>query len=138
MPAVSLLIRRVRRGDLEKLLDHAVRCQWNGWEVSPRTVRGFALELGDRGLDPASQARILSTARAFFRWLWETRRLPRTRLGLAEPEAAQAASAFLTEGESQALLDLPPAVDFPRTPACWNCSTRRACASHGPGPSRTC
>jgi integrase/recombinase XerC len=111
---VSPHTARAQKGDLEKLLDHAVRCQWGGWEVSPRTVRGFALELGDRGLDPASQARILSTARAFFRWLWETRRLPKNPAsGLRNPKQPKRLPAFLTEGESQALLDLPPAVDFP-------------------------
>jgi integrase/recombinase XerC len=111
---VSPHTARAQKGDLEKLLDHAVRCQWGGWEVSPRTVRGFALELGDRGLDPASQARILSTARAFFRWLWETRRLPQNPAsGLRNPKQPKRLPAFLTEGESQALLDLPPAVDFP-------------------------
>jgi integrase/recombinase XerC len=105
---------RAQHGDLEKLLDHAVRCLWVGWDISPRTLRGFALELGDRGLDPASQARILSTARAFFRWLWETRRIPKNPAsGLRNPKQPKRLPAFLTEGESQALLDLPPAVDFP-------------------------
>ncbi len=111
---VSPHTARAQRGDLEKLLDHAVRCLWVGWEVSPRTLRGFALELGDRGLDPASQARILSTTRAFFRWLWETRRISKNPAsGLRNPKQPKRLPAFLTEGESQALLDLPPAVDFP-------------------------
>ena len=111
---VSPHTARAQHGDLEKLLDHAVRCLWVGWDVSPRTLRGFALELGDRGLDPASQARILSTARAFFRWLWETRRIPKNPAsGLRNPKQPKRLPAFLTEGESQALLDLPPAVDFP-------------------------
>ena len=117
---VSPHTARAQRGDLDKLLDHAVRCRWGGWEISPRTVRGFALELGDRGLDPASQARTLSTARVFFRWLWETRRIPTNPAsGLRNPKQPKRLPAFLTEGESQSLLDLPPAVDFP--------SSRLAC-----------
>jgi integrase/recombinase XerC len=101
-------------GDLGKLLDHAVRAHWKGWEVSPRTLRALALELGDRGLDPASQARILSTVRGFFKWLWETRRIAQNPAsGLRNPKQPKRLPAFLTEGESRALLDLPPAVDFP-------------------------
>jgi integrase/recombinase XerC len=111
---VSPHTARAQGGDLAKLLDHAVRSRWQGWEVSPRTLRGFALELGDRGLDPASQARILSTARTFFAWLWETRRITQNPAsGLRNPKQPKRLPAFLTEGESQALLDLPPAVDFP-------------------------
>jgi integrase/recombinase XerC len=111
---VSPHTARAQRGDLEKLLNHAVRWEWAGWEVSPRTLRGFAMELGERGLDPASQARILSTVRTFFRWLWETRRIGlNPASGLRNPKQPKRLPAFLTEGESQALLDLPPAVDFP-------------------------
>ena len=111
---VSPHTARAQNGDLEKLLNHAVRCGWDTWEVSPRTLRGFALELGERGLDPASQARALSTVRTFFKWLWETRRITRNPAsGLRNPKQPKRLPAFLTEGESQALLDLPPAVDFP-------------------------
>jgi len=111
---VSPHTARAQKGDLGKLLDHAVRTRWQDWAVSPRTLRGFALELGDRGLDPASQARILATVRGFFRWLWETRRLASNPAsGLRNPKQAKRLPAFLTEGESQALLSLPPAVDFP-------------------------
>jgi integrase/recombinase XerC len=105
---------RAQSGDLGKLLDHAVRARWDTWEVSLRTLRGFALELGDRGLDPASQARILSTTRTFFKWLWETRRIAKNPAsGLRNPKQPKRLPAFLTEGESQSLLDLPPTVDFP-------------------------
>ncbi|HEX9011802.1 MAG TPA: tyrosine-type recombinase/integrase [Holophagaceae bacterium] len=111
---VSSHTARAQKGDLEKLLNHAVRWGWTDWAVSPRTLRGFALELGERGLDPASQARILSTVRAFFKWLWETRRIDRNPAsGLRNPKQPKRLPSFLTEGESQALLDLPPAVDFP-------------------------
>lgn len=110
---VSPHTARAQMGDLEKLLDHAVRARWDGWGVSPRTLRGFALELGDRGLDPASQARILSTVRGYFKWMWETRRIAMNPAsGLRNPKQPKRLPAFLTEGESQALLDLPPAVDF--------------------------
>lgn len=82
--------------------------------MSPRTLRRFALELGERGLDPASQARILSTARGFFKWLWDTGRIPvNPASGLRNPKQAAKLPAFLTEGESASLLDLPAAVDFP-------------------------
>lgn len=105
---------RAQTGDLGKLLDHALRSRWDAWDVSPRTLRGFALELGDRGLDPASQARILSTVRGFFKWMWETRRIDQNPAsGLRNPKQPKRLPAFLTEGESQALLALPPAVDFP-------------------------
>ena len=111
---VSPHTARAQAGDLGKLLDHALRHRWDTWEVSPRTLRGFALELGDRGLDPASQARALSTVRGFFKWLWETRRIVRNPAsGLRNPKQPKRLPAFLTEGESQALLDLPPAIDFP-------------------------
>ena len=111
---VSPHTARAQAGDLQKLLDHAVRARWEGWDVSPRTLRGFALELGDRGLDPTSQARILSTVRTFFKWLWETRRIPKNPAsGLRNPKQPLRLPSFLTEGESQSLLDLPPAVDFP-------------------------
>jgi len=117
---VSPHTARAQIGDLGKLLDHAVRARWESWEVSPRTLRGFALELGDRGLDPASQARILSTVRGFFKWLWETRRITKNPASsLRNPKQPKRLPAFLTEGESQALLNLPPATDFP--------SSRLAC-----------
>jgi integrase/recombinase XerC len=118
--SVSVHTARAQTGDLGKLLDHALRARWKSWEVSPRTLRGFALELGDRGLDPASQARILSTVRGFFKWMWETRRIAKNPAsGLRNPKQPKRLPAFLTEGESRALLDLPPAVDFP--------SSRLAC-----------
>lgn len=105
---------RAQTGDLLKLEDHARRQRWAGWVVSPRTLRGFALELGQRGLDPASQARILSTVRAFYAWCFETGRIPENPAsGLRNPKQAKKLPAFLTEGESEALLELPPAVDFP-------------------------
>jgi site-specific recombinase XerD len=111
---VSTHTERAQRGDLEKLLEHAVRWEWPGWDITPRTLRGFALELGERGLDPASQARILSTVRSYFRWLWDTRRIERNPAsGLRNPKQPSRLPAFLTEGESQSLLDLPPATDFP-------------------------
>jgi len=110
---VSPHTARAQTGDLEKLLVHALDRKWATWEVSGRTLRGFALELGERGLDPASQARILSTVRAFFRWLWETRRIPiNPASALRNPKQAQRLPAFLTEEESRGLLELPEATDF--------------------------
>ncbi len=105
---------RAQKGDLEKLVAHALQEAWASWEVTPRTLRRFALELGARGLDPASQARILSTVRGFFRWLWDTGRISNNAAsGLRNPKQASKLPAFLTEGESASLLDLPAAVDFP-------------------------
>jgi len=104
---------RAQDGDLEKLLAHAAGSGWAGWEVSPRTLRGFALELGQRGLDPASQARILSTVRSFYRWLFETQRIGADPAsGLRNPKQPQRLPAFLTEAESTTLLDLSPSRDF--------------------------
>jgi len=111
---VSPHTARAQRADLEKLLAHADSQRWDSWEVKPRVLRRFALELGERGLDPSSQSRILSTARAFFRWLFETQRIatnPAT--GLRNPKLPQRLPAFLTEAESNSLLELPPAIDFP-------------------------
>jgi len=110
---VSAHTALAQKGDLDKLLAHATAARWPDWAVTPRTLRGFALELGQRGLDPASQARILSTARSFFRWLFETGRLPSNPAsGLRNPKQAARLPAFLTEGESADLLDLPPGADF--------------------------
>jgi integrase/recombinase XerC len=110
---VSRHTLRAQDGDLEKLLAHALANGWPDWEPKPRVLRRFALELGERGLDPASQARILSTTRTFFRWLFETRRIPANPAsGLRNPKQPQRLPAFLTEAESASLLSLPPAVDF--------------------------
>ena len=104
---------RAQDGDLQKLLVFAAGQAWPGWEVKARTLRHFALALGERGLDPASQARILSSTRMFFRWLFETQRISANPAsGLRNPKQAQRLPAFLTEGESASLLDLPEPVDF--------------------------
>ena len=111
---VSPHTARAQTGDLNKLVTHAVDAKWESWDVSPRTLRRFALELGSRGLDPASQARILSTARAFFHWLWDTGRIPlNPASSLRNPKQASKLPAFLTEGETVSLLELPTPVDFP-------------------------
>jgi site-specific recombinase XerD len=110
---VSPHTSRAQKGDLEKLVAHAVTARWEGWEVKPRVLRRFALELGERGLDPASQARVLSTMRGFYRWLFETRRIASNpAMGLRNPKLPQHLPAFLTEGESRALLELPVPTDF--------------------------
>ncbi len=110
---------RARRADLGKLLVFAAGQGWPDWAVKPRTLRGFALDLGERGLDPASQARILSTTRSFFAWLFETRRIGADPAsGLRNPKLPKRLPAFLTEGESNALLDLGEPVDFPTARLC--------------------
>jgi integrase/recombinase XerC len=99
---------RAQDGDLAKLVAHGAGNGWEGWEVKARVLRRFALELGERGLDPASQARILSTTRSFYRWLFETQRIQTNPAsGLRNPKQPQRLPAFLTEGESASLLDLP-------------------------------
>lgn len=104
---------RAQRLDLQKLQDHATTEGWEGLAVPGRSLRRFAQGLAERGLDPASQARILSTVRAFFRWLFETGRLASNPAeGLRNPRQPKRLPAFLTEGESSDLLDLPPAEDF--------------------------
>jgi len=104
---------RAQDGDLQKLLAHGAAKAWDSWEVKARTLRHFALELGERGLDPASQARILSTTRTFYRWLFTTQRITANPAsGLRNPKQPQRLPAFLTEGESATLLDLPEPVDF--------------------------
>ncbi len=104
---------RAQKGDLAKLLQHAVDQKWSDWEVKPRVLRRFALELGTRGLDPASQARILSTTRAFYRWRFLTGLASTNPAeGLRNPKQPSRLPAFLTEGESTELLSLPPATDF--------------------------
>jgi integrase/recombinase XerC len=105
---------RAQEGDLGKLLAFAAAEGWQAWEVKPRALRGFASALGRRGLDPASQARILSTSRAFFRWLFDCGRIASNPAeGLRNPKQPKRLPAFLTEGEAASLLELPPAVDFP-------------------------
>ena len=110
---VSPHTARAQKGDLEKLVAHAATARWEGWEVKPRVLRRFALELGERGLDPASQSRTLSTVRAFYRWLFETQRIASNpAVGLRNPKLPQRLPAFLTEEESRSLLELPASVDF--------------------------
>lgn len=111
---VSAHTLRAQTGDLQKLVAHGEGAGWAGWDVAPRTLRGFAVELGSRGLDAASQSRILSTVRAFYRWQFETGRLGANPAeGLRNPRQARKLPAVLTEGESRDLLDLPEATDFP-------------------------
>lgn len=110
---VSPHTARAQKGDFEKLVAHALAQRWAGWEVKPRVLRRFAQELGERGLDPASQARILSTVRAFYRWLFETQRIAgNPASGLRNPKQPQRLPAFLTEEESRSLLALPEPKDF--------------------------
>jgi integrase/recombinase XerC len=110
---VSPNTRRAQQGDLEKLMQHAMAESWGTWDVKPRTLRRIAIDLGERGLDPASQSRILSTVRAFYRWLFETGKLATNPAeGLRNPKMPKRLPAFLSEGESSSLLDLPEPVDF--------------------------
>lgn len=109
---VSKHTSRAQKGDLEKLLLHGRASGWTSWAVSPRLLRRFALELGERKLDPASQARILSTVRVFFQWLFETGRIPENpACGIHNPRQANRLPAFLGEGETRLLLDIP-CLDF--------------------------
>lgn len=110
---VSIHTLRAQKGDLKKLLEHALVEKWTSFDVSARTLRRFALELGERGLDPASQSRVLSTTRGFYKWLFDTRRLDHNpAVGLRNPKQIKRLPAFLTEGEAVQLLDLGPIHDF--------------------------
>jgi len=110
---VSPHTQRAQSADLEKLEAHARKERWDGWAVKPRILRHFALELGKRGLDPASQARILSTIRTFYKWMFETGRLQENPASsLRNPKLPKRLPAFLTEGESWNLLENIAPVDF--------------------------
>jgi len=110
---VSINTQRAQQGDLEKLVAHAAGEKWGGWDVKPRVIQRFALELGERGLDPASRARILSTARAFYKWMFETGRLEKNPAsGLRNPKQPKRLPGFLTEGESNDLLESLEPIDF--------------------------
>jgi len=102
-----------QEADLEKLENHARREKWSGWSVKPKILRYFALELGKRGLDPASQARILSTIRTFYKWMFKTGRIQNNPASsLRNPKQPKRLPAFLTEGESWNLLESIEPVDF--------------------------
>ncbi|MDR0499150.1 MAG: tyrosine-type recombinase/integrase [Holophagales bacterium] len=111
--AVSSHTQHAQCADLEKLEIYARQEKWNGWAVKPKILRHFALELGKRGLDPASQARILSTARTFYKWMFETGRLQNNPAScLRNPKQPKRLPAFLTEGESWNLLESIDPTDF--------------------------
>lgn len=104
---------RAQRSDLEKLVVHAEQEKWDGWEVRPRDVQRFGLELGERGLDPASRARILSTTRVFYRWMFETGRIQKNpSSGLRNPKQPKRLPKVLTEGEIWNFLESVTPVDF--------------------------
>jgi len=111
--SVSPHTQHAQRADLEKLENHARQERWSGWAVKPKILRHFALELGKRGLDPASQARILSTTRTFYKWMFETGRIQNNPASsLRNPKQPKRLPAFLTEGESWNLLECIEPVDF--------------------------
>lgn len=104
---------RAQRADLEKLVAYAKQEKWVGWDVKLRVIQRFALELGERGLDPASRARILSTVRGFYRWMFETGRINNNPAsGLRNPKQPKRLPAVLTEGESWNLLESVVPNDF--------------------------
>jgi integrase/recombinase XerC len=104
---------RAQREDLKKLAVHAAKEKWKAWDVKPRDLQRLALELGESGLDPASRARILSTIRSFFKWMYEVGRLTRNPAsGLRNPKLPKRLPKFLTEGESWNLMESIAPVDF--------------------------
>ena len=119
---------RAQDGDLGKLLAHAAGNAWAGWEVAPRTLRRFALELGERGLDPASQARILSTVRGVedTKIKFGTPTRPRA---CAIPSCPTASRPSSPRARARPCWTCPsPGTSPPRAwPACWNCSTPPGC-----------
>jgi len=99
--------------DLEKLASHAAKEKWESWDVKPRHVQRLALALGEMGLDPTTRARILSTVRGFFKWLYETGRLDKNPAsGVRNPKLPKRLPNFLTEGESWNLMESIAPVDF--------------------------
>jgi len=109
----SVHTQRAQAADLKKLESHAVVEKWPGWDVRPRTLQRFALELGERGLDPASRARILSTARAFYRWMYETGRLDKNpATDLKNPKQPKRLPAYLNEGDAWTLVECIEPKDF--------------------------
>ncbi|MDR2561392.1 MAG: tyrosine recombinase XerC [Holophagales bacterium] len=99
--------------DLEKLTGHAAKEKWGSWDVKPRDVQRLALALGENDLDPTTRARILSTVRGFFKWLYETGRLDRNPAsGLRNPKLPKRLPNFLTEGESWNLMESIAPIDF--------------------------
>jgi integrase/recombinase XerC len=105
--------QRAQAADLKKLEAHAAVEKWPGWGVRPRTLQRFALELGERGLDPASRARILSTARTFYRWMYETGRLDKDPgTALRNPKQPKRLPAYLNEGDAWALMECVEPKDF--------------------------
>lgn len=104
---MSLHTIKARDNDLKKLLVHASNNCWSSWDTSTNNLRGFALSLGKQNLDPASQARILSTVRTFYKWLFDTNRINNNPAsGLRNPKLSQKLPAFLTENEMISLLEL--------------------------------
>ena len=104
---------KAQHQDLEKLVAHAAQEKWGSWDVRPRDVQRLALGLGEKGLDPASRARILSTVRGFFKWMYETGRLSRNPAsGLRNPKLPKRLPNFLTEGESWNLMESIAPIDF--------------------------
>ena len=96
---------RAQAADLKKLLAHALRGGWPSWDVRARALQRFPLELGDMGLDPASRSRILSTVRAFYRWMYETGRIKKNpSTSLRNPKQPLRLPAYLTEPEASDLL----------------------------------
>jgi len=119
---------RAQAADLKKLEAHAAVEKWPGWDVRPRTVQRFALELGERGLDPASRARILSTARTFYGWMYETGRLAKNpATALRNPKQPKRLPRFLTEGESADLLGRIEPTDFVSSRTCCMLELLYAC-----------
>jgi integrase/recombinase XerC len=104
---------RAQGNDLKRILAYANADIWNSWLVSSREIRRFALDLGKQDLDPASQARILSTIRVFYKWLFETKRISSNPASsLRNPKLPQKLPDFLTEPEVIDILNAKHGNDF--------------------------
>lgn len=104
---------RAQQSDLKRILVYASNNNWSGWWVSSKEIRRFALNLGKQDLDATSQARILSTIRVFYRWLFETKRISSNPTSsLRNPKLPQKLPDFLTESEVIDILNVKCGNDF--------------------------
>ena len=104
---------RAQQNDLKRILVYASSNNWSSWWVSSKEVRRFALNLGKQDLDASSQARILSTVRVFYRWLFETKRISSNPTSsLRNPKLSQKLPDFLTESEVIDILSVKCGNDF--------------------------
>ncbi len=104
---------RAQELDLKKILQYAHECEWSSWNISVRQMRGFVASLAQRGMDPVSQSRILSTIRTFFQWMLDQEHISSNpTMGLKNPKESKKLPKFLSEKDAHALLNAPTPINF--------------------------